>query len=110
MAKPINPWYSLDQHNHWSQRTKIVVIAIMLLVTVWLVIIFNLIVNAVLTTALLAYLLEPLVRLLTQSSRIPRPWAARLILFGSFLLLASIPAALGTMAAGQSQPIMNELA
>lgn len=110
MAKPINPWYSLDQDNHWSQRTKIVVIAIMLLVTVWLVIFFNLIVNAVLTAALLAYLLEPLVRLLTQSSRISRPWAARLILFGSFLLLASIPAALGIMAAGQSQRIMNELA
>ena len=100
----------MNQDLHWSQRTKIVVTAIMLLVTVWLVIVFNLIVNAVLTAALFAYLLEPLVRLLTQSSRITRPWGARLILFVSFLLLASIPAALGILAAGQSQRIMQELA
>ena len=82
----------------------------MLLVTVWVVIVFNIIVNALLTAALIAYLLDPLVCLLVRSSGITRTWGARLILFIFFLLLASIPAALGAMSAGQSQRILNELA
>lgn len=45
----------------WSPRIKIVVIVIILLGTVWLVIIFNPLLNALLIAALFAYLLNPLV-------------------------------------------------
>jgi len=93
----------------WSPRTKIVVTAIILLGTVWLIMAFNPIVNALLIAALFAYLLDPLLRLLIRSTGITRPWGTRLILVVIFLLLASIPIVLAKLAAGQSQRIMIEL-
>lgn len=93
----------------WSPRTKIVVISIILLGTVWLVIVFNPFVNALLIAALFAYLLDPLVRLLMRRTRITRAWGARLIFVVFFLLLTSVPVALGTLAAGQFQRIKTEL-
>jgi len=93
----------------WSPRTKIVVIAIILIVTVWLGIVFNPLLNPLLTAALFAYLLNPLVRLLTRRTRITRPWGARLIFVVFFLLLTSVPAALGTLAVGQYHRIATEL-
>ena len=93
----------------WSPRTKIIVTAAILLGTVGLVIFLNPLLNALLISALLAYLLDPLVRLLTKRTRITRPWGARLVFVIFILLLVSIPAALGTVAVQQFERIKAEL-
>ena len=95
-------------NNSWSPRTKTIVIAIILLGTIWLAIALNPLLNALLIAALLAYLLDPLVRLLMRRTRLTRPWGAGLVFVFFLLLLASIPAALGTVAVGQFQRIKTE--
>ena len=100
---------NITKDSPWSPRTKIIVIAIILLGTVWLVIVLNPLLNALLIAALLAYLLDPLVRLLMRRTRITRPWGARLIFVVLFLLLTSIPATLGNLVVWQLQRIKTEL-
>jgi predicted PurR-regulated permease PerM len=76
---------------------------------VWLVIFLNPLLNALLISALLAYLLDPLVRMLMRRSRLTRPWGARLVFVIFIFLLVSIPAALGTLAVRQYERIRAEL-
>ena len=93
----------------WSPRTKTVVFIIILLGTVWLAIVLNPLLNALIIAALLAYLLNPLVNLLMRRTRVNRTWGAGLVFVIFVLLLASLPAALGTVAVGQFQRIWTEL-
>jgi predicted PurR-regulated permease PerM len=93
----------------WSPRTKTVVITIILLGIVLLVIVLNPLLYALLIAALLAYLLNPLVKLLMRRTRLTRPGGAGLVFVIFILLLASIPAALGTVAVGQFQRIKTDL-
>lgn len=72
-------------------------------------IVLNPLLNALLIAALLAYLLDPLVRLLMRRTRLTRPRGAGLVFVFFILLLASLPAALGTVVVGQFQRIMTEL-
>jgi len=92
----------------WSPRTKTAVIIIILVGTIWLAIVLNPLLNALLIGALLAYLLDPIVRMLIRLTRITRPWGARLVFVLFILVLASLPFALGSVAIGQFQLIKTE--
>jgi predicted PurR-regulated permease PerM len=84
------------------------VIIIILLGIVWLVFVLRLLLKALLVAALLAYLLDTLLRPLVQHTKITSTWGARLVYVIFILVLASIPAALGTMVVGQFQRIRAE--
>jgi predicted PurR-regulated permease PerM len=57
----------------------------------------------------LAYLLDPVVRLLTKRTRLSRRWGAILVFLIFILLLVGIPAALGTVIVQQFERIRAEL-
>ncbi|MFC2025617.1 AI-2E family transporter [Chloroflexota bacterium] len=93
----------------WSQRTKIVVLIVILIGAVWLIATLTPLMNALLIAAFFAYLLNPLVNLLNRYTKVSHPWGARLIFTLFFLVLASIPTLLGTLVFGQFQRIKSEL-
>lgn len=94
---------------HWSSRTKIIVITTILLSAVWLIVYLNPLWNALIISGLLAYLLDPVVRLLTNRTRLTRSWGAILVFVVFILFLIGIPAALGTVIVQQFERIRSEL-
>lgn len=97
------------RETHWSSRTKIVVITAILLGAVLLIVYLNPLWNALVISALLAYLLDPVVRLLTRRTRLTRSLGAVLVYVVFILLLVGIPAALGTVIVQQFERIRAEL-
>lgn len=99
----------MDRDTSWSPRTKTIVITIILLGALWLIVFLNPLWNALLISALLAYLLDPVVRLLTMHTRLTRRGGAILVFVIFILLLIGIPAALGTVIVQQFERIRIEL-
>ena len=85
----------------WSLTTRILVIVIILLGAIWLAVVASPLLEALVISALLAYLLDPLVRLLMRRARLNRSLAAAFVYVLFLLLLAGIPAALGAVAVDQ---------
>lgn len=85
----------------WSQNTRILVIAVILLGAVWLAVVASPLLNALVISALLAYLLDPLVQLLVRRTKLNRSLVAVLVYLLFLLVLASIPAVLGAVAVDQ---------
>jgi len=85
----------------WSSSTRILVTTFILLGAVWLAVMAIPLLNALAISALLAYLLDPVVQLLTRRTRLDRPLAAMFVYLLFLLVLASIPAALGAVAVDQ---------
>lgn len=99
----------MERDTPWSPRTKTIVITIIILGAVWLIVFLNPLWNALLISALLAYLLDPVVRMLTERTRFTRRWGAILVFVVFILLLIGIPAALGTVVVQQFELIRAEL-
>ncbi len=93
----------------WSQPTRFLVLIISLIVLVWLLIAFAPLVQALIVAALLAYLLDPIVELLTRRTHLSRLASARLVYALFLALLASIPALLSTMAVSQFHRVETEM-
>ena len=85
----------------WSSTIRILVIVVILLGAIWLAVAASPLLEAVMIAALLAYLLDPMVRLLVRQARLTRPLAAGLVYLLFLLILVGIPAALGAVAVGQ---------
>jgi len=93
----------------WSSTTRILVIVVILLMTIWGAVVASPLLQALGVAALLAYLLNPAVRLLMRRFGLSRPWAARIVVACLYLILAGIPAALGTVAVGWFQGMATDL-
>ena len=85
----------------WSSSTRILVMTFVLLGAVWLAVMAIPLLNALVISALLAYLLDPVVRLLARRTRLDRSLAAVFVYLLFLLVLASIPATLGAVAVDQ---------
>jgi predicted PurR-regulated permease PerM len=85
----------------WSRTTRILVLIGGLGLLIWLVIAASPLVVALGISALLAFLLDPLVQRLTRRTRLNRLWAARVVYIVLLLILAGIPAILSTVALSQ---------
>jgi predicted PurR-regulated permease PerM len=85
----------------WSNTTRILVVVALLVATVWIVVVAGPLWQAVGIAALLAYLLDPLVRFLMCRTQMRRSWAAALIFVLLLLFLVGISALLGTVAVSQ---------
>jgi predicted PurR-regulated permease PerM len=94
----------------WSPTTRILVIVITLLGAVWLAVVASPLLEALVISALLAYLLDPVVRLLMRRARLNRSLAAVCVYVLFLLVVASIPAALGAVTVGQFHRLETEFA
>ena len=84
----------------WSLTTRVTVIVLCLIAFTVLVIVAFPLIEALVIAALVAYLLNPLVRYLIRRYRLSRTWAAVIVYVLALLLLAALPATLGTVAFG----------
>jgi predicted PurR-regulated permease PerM len=82
----------------WSTNVRFLAFIIILIGFIALVIFAFPLVEALMIAALLAFLLDPLVRCLMRKFHLKRAWAAMIIYFIVIVVLASIPALLGTLA------------
>jgi len=94
----------------WSPTTRILVVAVILLGLVWLAVMASPLLNALVISALLAYLLDPVVRLLTRRTRLKRSLVAVFVYLLFLLVLASIPATLGAVAVDQFRRLEADFA
>ena len=94
----------------WSPTTRILVVTVILLGAVWLAVMASPLLNALVISALLAYLLDPVVRLLTRRTRLNRSLTAVFVYLLFLLVLASIPATLGAVAVDQFHHLETDFA
>jgi predicted PurR-regulated permease PerM len=85
----------------WSSAKKVLAIVVVLSGMLWLAVVFMPILSAVISAALLAYFLNPVIRLLIRRTRLSRPWAVGIVYAFFILVLFAIPSALGTVAVRQ---------
>lgn len=87
----------------WSTTTRVLVIGVILISGIALIIYAFALIQALSIAALLAFLLNPIVVILMRRLRLKRSLAAALVYFLILIVLASIPAILGTLAISQLQ-------
>jgi predicted PurR-regulated permease PerM len=93
----------------WSSNIRLAVALIALLAGIAMVIYAFPVFEALLIAALLAFLINPLVRFFMRKLHLRRAWAAALVYFLLLIILASIPAVLGTLAINQVQRLSENL-
>lgn len=96
-------------NNTWSTPTRIMVVSAIILGGIWLMVKASAMFESLMIAALLAYLLYPLVLLLERRTRLNHKWAALVVFLVFVLLVASIPAAAGTLAVSQFDRASSEL-
>ena len=82
----------------WSTLTRAVVIAIGIILAGWLFYIAGPIIGPLIIAALLAYVLNPLVRLVQAWARLSRKWSVPIVYFSGLALLVTIPSMLAPAA------------
>lgn len=85
----------------WSTTTRVVVVIAILIGLVWLFIAAMPLVEALSIAALLAYLLNPVVRFIMRRTKLNRTLATIVVYSLLLLIIASLPATLGALALGQ---------
>ncbi len=85
----------------WSRPTRFLILIAGTILFIWLISATGPLLASLTISALLAYLLVPLVDLLTRRTRLSRLWAARLVYILLLLILGGIPTALSTVALTQ---------
>jgi predicted PurR-regulated permease PerM len=96
-------------NNTWSTPTRIMVISTIILGGIWLMVKASAMFESLLIAALLAYLLYPLVKWLERRTRLNHNLATVVVFLVFVLLVASIPAAAGTLAVSQFDRVSAEL-
>jgi len=92
----------------WSDRTRLLVLLLVLGAIIWGMIAFAPLVESIAIAALLAYLLEPIVSRLTRRRQLSRSWAAAIVFFLFLLIVIGIPAWLGTVAVQQIRLLQTD--
>jgi predicted PurR-regulated permease PerM len=94
----------------WNTFTKAVVVSVSLIVLGWIFYIIWPIIDPLIISALLAYVLNPLVKLLQNRTRLNRRWVVPIVYFSGLILLITIPSALTPLAIKQVKILGNNLA
>ncbi len=85
----------------WSLTTRWVIAILMLVGGIWLLAIALPLVEAIFIAALVAYLLDPIVRSLMRRTRMRRSVATIIVYLVVLIIILSLPTALGALAFGQ---------
>jgi predicted PurR-regulated permease PerM len=88
----------LNESTRWTQPTRFMILGAMVILLVWLLLVAMPLVEALIISGLLAYLLDPLVRLVMRRLRLGRGKAAALIFTLLLLLALALPATFGALA------------
>ena len=88
---------------HWSRDTRITIALLSLVLFIVLVILALPLVESLAAAALIAYLLNPVVRFFMRRFRMRRSYSAILVYVIVLLIIAALPALLGTVAYGLFQ-------
>ena len=78
-------------HTQWSRSTRYYVLSIILAGTAWLLFTFRELIGPLVISALLAYILNPLVGLMTRRTRLRRNLAVLIVYFFFLAVLITIP-------------------
>lgn len=94
---------------NWSTTTKFLVVIALAGAFIWLMVLLAPVVDAIIVAALIAILLEPVVRWLIRRTHWQRSAAASLIFVILLLIIFAVPASLGTAAINQVELLEDEL-
>lgn len=92
----------------WLHTFRLLAIILGLAGIIWLIIAAGPLFGVITIAAILAYLLDPLVRLLTRRTQLSRDWAAGLVYLMFLLILAGIPTGLGAVVLSQFNRLEQE--
>lgn len=90
--KPRNP--------KWSRSTRLWVTLIIFILAGWIFVVSLPLIEALLVSALLAFLIDPIVRWMMQHPKLDRNKASTIVYFLFLIIIASIPTGLGTLIYG----------
>ena len=96
-------------NNTWTNSTRIMVVSAIILGGIWLMVKASAMFESLMIAALLAFLLYPLVKWLERRTRLNHNLATIMVFLVFVLLVASIPAAAGTLAVSQFDRVSVEL-
>lgn len=82
------------QSSKWAQPVRFAVVAAIFLAAIWLIIAIQPLISSFIIAALIAYILHPLVNVITRRSRLRHTAAVNIIYFLFLLVLAAIPGTL----------------
>ncbi len=82
------------QSSKWAQPVRFAVVAAIFLAVIWLIIAIQPLISSFIIAALIAYILHPLVNVITRRSRLGHRAAVNIIYFLFLLVLAAIPGTL----------------
>lgn len=94
----------------WAVTTRVVIGVVSLAAAIWLAVVTSPLFDVLVISALLAYLLYPLVCLLKRRTRLNHLWSTRLVYLAFLLILAGIPTGIGAIAAGMFRRLQTDLA
>ncbi len=80
--------------NNWQRPIQYAIVGLIFILVVWLFIKLQPLISSLVVAALLAYVLHPLVNIITRQTRLSHKTAVALVYFLFLLLLAAIPAIL----------------
>ncbi|MEW5960629.1 MAG: AI-2E family transporter [Chloroflexota bacterium] len=92
----------------WSRTTRLMVFIAGAIILIWLVTVTSPLIASLTISALLSYLLDPLVQWLTRRTRLNHLWAARGVYVLFLLVLAGIPTVLSTVALSQFDDLQSD--
>ena len=92
----------------WTYIIRIILIIVGVMGAIWLVAVAGPLLEALLIAALLAYLLNPAVRLIIRWTRLSRPLTVGVVYLIFLLILVGIPAGLGAIAINQFHRLEQE--
>ena len=82
------------QPSKWTQPIRFSIVAAIFLATIWLVIAVKPLISSFIIAALIAYILHPLVNLVTRRSKLKHTGAVNIVYFLFLLVMAAIPGTL----------------
>jgi predicted PurR-regulated permease PerM len=97
------------QQNNWRQPIRYAVAILILLAIIWLIITFQPLISSLILAALLAYVLHPLVNLITRNSRLSHSTAVNMVYLLFLLSLVAIPAVLTPIIIGQVRGLAPDI-
>lgn len=89
------------KENNWRQPIRYAIAGLIVVVVLWLVVTFSPLISSLVIAGLIAYILHPLVNLITRHSRLSHVVAVNIVYIFFLLLLAAVPAVLVPLGIGQ---------
>ncbi len=95
--------------NQWDKTTRIIILGICLVLTGGFIYLIQPMIGPFIVAALLAYILNPIVKAVQTRTRLSRIWAVSLVYFSSLALLIIVPSVFAPTAIEQTRGLYDDL-